>query len=171
MDNKNTDQKSLATHHELFKETCMPFTLRNDSATSQHTEDVILPLVKWQDPLVRYTTLLCFWRRPRITWSTSIKRYISFLWQGLQSNWLKAVIKISYEYVGHVIATGEVQVARTTCEAVVRLQYLTNMFQVSSFLGLYVVHKKCVLSTVHLKAPFKMKLMKRELFRFQADSV
>lgn len=122
MGDNDIDKTAFVTNHGLFKYFQMPFGLKNAPATSQWATDIILASVKWQHALVYIENVIIFRSWQNSTCNTQKKGYACSKMHAKQSNWRNAFFQQKNRLLGHMIASGKLDVAQNSTEEVSSVQ-------------------------------------------------
>lgn len=121
---KDIDKTALVTHYWLFKYRCMPFGLKNALATFQHAMNAICASVKWQHELVCIDVITFISKTPEVHLKHPHK-VLCLLMEAEITIYPKNCHFHSrtIDFLGHMIASGNSEVARETTKAIKALQY------------------------------------------------
>ena len=161
IDESDKEKTAFVTHQGLFQFTRMPFGLRNAPATFQRAIDIILSSVKWQYCIVYIDDVIIF--------SKSIGDHFDHLNEvltllgdaGLSIRLNKSFfLHKEIEYLGHVIAPGQLKVATKTITAIQGAKPPKSKTEIKSFVGMCNVYRRFIKDFATISAPLNSLLKK-----------
>ena len=153
------DKTAFVSHHGLFRCTRMPFGLKNAPGTFQRAIDIILATVRWQCAIVYLDDIVIF--------SNNVKEHLQHITKVLSLlNNAGMTLKLRkcfflqqrVEYLGHIVAPGQLQVASKTCQAIKEMPPPRTITELRSFLGLCNVYRRFIKGFGQIAYPLTRKL-------------
>ena len=168
MDAATKDRSAFVSHHGMYQFVRMPFGLRNAPATFQRAIDFILADAKWQFAIVYIDDIIIFSRTPEehLEHLDTVLGLLAKAGVTLKLNKCH-FFREQIEYLGHIIAPGELRVANKTTENVKLLDPPTTKTEVRSFLGMCNVYRRFIKDFATIARPLTSLTKKEVAERWQ----